>query len=147
MHGKRETDTSYAHIRSRRSYRDRDANGGCSFPALEQQGYSFSERCIEDPEINASLQDCCMVSNLDLPLHNDFKTGREDRYYGKFIDRCRDYELGDISKVYLDGFLIAKHSGKNHFNNFFIFDLSMENTLICKFSYTTTKVVLNIFRV
>ena len=125
MHGKRETDTSYAHIRSRRSYRDRDANGGCSFPALEQQGYSFSERCIEDPEINASLQDCCMVSNLDLPLHNDFKTGREDRYYGKFIDRCRDYELGDISKVYLDGFLIAKHSGKNHFHNFFIFTLSI----------------------
>ena len=56
-----------------------------------------------------------MVSNLDLPLHNDFKTGREDRYAGKFIDSCRDYELGDISEINLDGFLIANHNGKQSF--------------------------------
>ena len=113
----RETDTGYSHIRSRRGYRDRDANGGCSFPGEERQGYRFDEyELCDDPEINASMQDCCMVTNLDLPLHNDFKTGGEDRYYGKFIDRCRDYELGDISKVYLDGFLIAKHGGKKSFS-------------------------------
>ena len=112
----RETDTSDSHKRIRRGYRDRDGNGGCNFPGEEQQGYRFSETCIEDPELNASMNDCCMVSNLDLPLHNDFKTGKEDRYYGKYIDSCRDYELRDITKdTFLDRFLIANHRGKKSF--------------------------------
>ena len=70
----------------------------------------------DDPDTNALKQGCCLTTSLDNPdpFHNDFKAGKVDRYQGVYdLGRsCHGFEMGDLSDIYLDGFLVADHHGK-----------------------------------
>ena len=107
--------TSFIHQRYRRDYRPRDENGGCSFPHDEAIGYIFSEteKC-DEPNVNAAMQGCCRQGELDTFFYNDFKSGAEDWFWPG--EHCLDLNLGDISNINLNGFLIADHTGKKLYN-------------------------------
>ena len=105
--GKRETDRTYLHVRRRR--KPLDKNGGCG----GYGGSYYKKQGCDDDETSASKQGCCLTDSLDKPYHNDFKAGREDEYQDKSILKsCHLFDLGDLSNVYLDGSLVAEHTGK-----------------------------------
>ena len=103
-----------------------DKNGGCHFPREENFGWTFSKTQVcDEPKISGLKQGCCLTGSLDKPYHNDFKAGWEDEYKGShskifrnrprhqnYIGSCDMFELGDFSNVYLDGIMVADHTGK-----------------------------------
>ena len=108
---KRDVDTELLHVRRRR--RPLDRNGGCHFPLEESFGWTFSKTQVcDEPEISGLKQGCCLTGSLNKVNHNDFKAGWEDEYEGGYIGSCDMFELGDISNVYLDGIMVADHTGK-----------------------------------
>ena len=96
-------------------FRPLDENGGCSFPSDEAMGYSFYKKEVCNYRyINAAMQGCCFQGELDRLFHNDFKSGAEDRFWAG--EYCKEFDLGDVSNIKLNGFLIADHKGKKLFD-------------------------------